>query len=347
MTSTVNQMIGSTDLGSGNGLIPVEYATQIIQDAPKQSVIMSRARTVRMSTKTRTQPVLDSKPIAYWVGGETGLKQTTKMKWSGLTITAEELAAIVPIPEAVLDDAGIPLWPEIMPRLTAAIGLKVDQAALFGTDKPASFPEGIVTQATTKKNTASKDLAADVATMGQKLAEQGFAMNGFAAQPGLRWQLIGLRNNNGTPIYTPSLSAEAPSTLYGFPLNEVNNGAWDPKKAMLIGADWSNFVVGLRQDITFKMLDQAVITDDDGKVILNLAQQDCVAMRVTFRVGFQIANPINDVQADASKRFPAYVLAPAANALPASLENSGTPVADAGEEEKTEETTTKTTTKGK
>ena len=91
MVSTVNQMIGSADLGSGNGLIPVEYATQIIQDAPKQSVIMSRARTVRMSTKTRTQPVLDSKPIAYWVGGETGLKQTTKMKWSGLTITAEEL----------------------------------------------------------------------------------------------------------------------------------------------------------------------------------------------------------------------------------------------------------------
>lgn len=45
-------------------------------------------------------------------------------------------------------------------------------------------------------------------------------------------------------------------------------------------------------------------------MILNLAQQDCVAMRVVFRVGFQIANPINDVQPDKSKRFPAYVIAP-------------------------------------
>lgn len=79
---------------------------------------------------------------------------------------------------------------------------------------------------------------------------------------------------------------------------------------MLLGADWSNFVVGIRQDITYKLLDQAVITDDDGKVILNLAQQDCVAMRVVFRVGFQIANPINDVQSDKAKRFPAYVIAP-------------------------------------
>ncbi len=39
--------------------------------------------------------------------------------------------------------------------------------------------------------------------MGQKLAEQGFAMNGFASKPGLNWELIGLRNANGSPIYVP------------------------------------------------------------------------------------------------------------------------------------------------
>lgn len=106
MTSNVNSIITSGDLGGG--LIPTEYATQIIQDAPKSSVSLTRMRQIRMSTRTRTQPVLDSKPIAYWVGGDTGLKQTTKMKWSGLSITAEELAAIVPIPEAVIAASGIP-----------------------------------------------------------------------------------------------------------------------------------------------------------------------------------------------------------------------------------------------
>ena len=64
----------------------------------------------------------------------------------------------------------------------------------------------------------------------------------------------------------------------------------------MIAADWTNFVVGIRQDITYKWLDQAVISDDDGKVILNLAQQDCTAMRVVFRAGFQVANPINSVE---------------------------------------------------
>ena len=199
-----------------------------------------------------------------------------------------------------------------MPRLTSALGYKLDQATLFGVDKPSSFPDGIIPQAITAHNTLTqgKDLAKDVASMGQKLAEQGFAMNGFASKPGLNWELIGLRNTNGTPIYVPSLASGAPSTLYGFDLNEVDNGAWDASKAVLLGADWSNFVVGIRQDITYKLLDQSVISDDNGKVILNLAQQDCVAMRVVFRVGFQIANPINDVQPDKSKRFPAYVIAP-------------------------------------
>ena len=175
MVSNVNNIITSGDLGGG--LIPTEHSTQIIQDAPKTSVSLTRMRQIRMSTRTRTQPVLDSKPIAYWVGGDTGLKQTTKMKWSGLSITAEELAAIVPIPEAVIADSGIPLWEEVTPRLAAALGYKLDQATLFGVDKPSSFPDGIIPQAIAAHNTLTqgKDLAKDVATMGQKLAEQGFA----------------------------------------------------------------------------------------------------------------------------------------------------------------------------
>lgn len=310
----VDNIITSDDLGGG--LIPTEYSTQIIQNAPKASVILNRALRVPMSTRTRTQPVLNSLPIAYWVGGDTGLKQTTKQAWSGLTITAEELAAIIPIPEAVVADSAIPLWPEIMPRLSAAIGLAVDRAALFGTDKPSSFPTAVIPAAIAAGNTVTAgtgtDLGVDVAHVGKLLAEQGFAVNGFASKPGLNWELIGLRSTQGTPIYVPSLAGDAPSTLYGYPLQEVTNGAWDSSVATILAADWSNFVVGVRQDMTYKLLDQSVISDDTGKVILNLAQQDSVALRVTFRVGFQVANPLTELQSDSTKRYPAGVVVPAA-----------------------------------
>ena len=314
MASEVKNIITAEDLGNG-GILPTQYANEIIQGSTEGSVMLSRARHVTMSARTRVMPVLDSLPLMYWVGGDTGLKQTTEQKWSGVKMTAEEAAAIVPIPEAILEDTSIDLWGEIRPRLVAARDQLIDSACLFGTNKPASFPEGIVDQAIAAGNTVAmgtgKDLGVDVASLCEKMAVQGFSPNGFASQPGLNWQLAGLRDANGQPIYTPNLQTPGSSNLYGYGLNEVKNGAWDPKKAVLLAADWSNFLVGIRQDITYKLLDQAVITDDDGKVVLNLAQQDCVALRVVFRIGFQVANPITQLQTDSSKRFPAGVVVPA------------------------------------
>lgn len=312
MATNVSDIIASTDLGGG--LIPTQYVTDIIQGAPQSSVLLSRARRVQMSTRTRTQPVLDSLPLAYWVNGDNGLKQTTKMKWTGLNITAEELAVIVAIPDAVIADSSIDLWGEVTPRISAAIGLAFDQAGIFGVNKPASFPTDIVAGATAANNTVTAgtgaDLADDIAAMSEMLAEEGYIVNGYASQPGLEWKLRRLRASDGTPIYVQNLNGGPESGIYGYPVSEVRNGAWDTEKAMMIAADWTNFVVGIRQDITYKWLDQAVISDDNGKVILNLAQQDCTAMRVVFRAGFQIANPINSVQPDAESRYPAAVLLP-------------------------------------
>lgn len=310
-----NSAVARTDLGNG-GIIPVQYATEIIKNSPKSSVLLTRGRRVTMTSKERVQPVLNLFPQAYWVNGDTGLKQTTKMQWGDLKITAEELAVIVPVPDAVIDDSSIDLWGEITPSVSEAIGKLIDQAGIFGTGKPSTWPTAIVPAAIAAENTVEAgtgpDLADDIAALGEMMAEQGYSANGFASQPGLQWKLRRLRASDGTPIYQNQLNASGVSGLYGFPLNEVENGAWDSTDAMLLAADWSNFLVGVRQDITYKWLDQAVISDDSGKVILNLAQQDCTALRVVMRVGFQVANPINAIQPDAEERYPAAVLAPKA-----------------------------------
>ncbi|MGV0634490.1 phage major capsid protein [Mycolicibacillus trivialis] len=295
--------------------VPDQVINEVIQEMPSQSALLSRARTVRMSSKKSKQPVLTSLPDAYWVDGDTGLKQTTKSDWENVTMTAEELAVIVPIPDAVISDAGVPLWDMVRPLLVEAIGRKVDEAGIFGVDKPVSWPEALVPAAVSAGNFVEdgtgSDFGVDVAELARLVALDGFAVNGFASAPGLQWRLVGLRND-GAPIYTPpqvGLAAAPHSGLYGYPLNEVTNGAWDSEDATLLAADWSKVIVGIRQDVTFDLFSEGVLSDSNGKVILNLMQQDSKALRVVFRVGFQVANPLTRI--GDNTRYPAGVITPA------------------------------------
>ncbi|MDO5533225.1 MAG: phage major capsid protein [Propionibacteriaceae bacterium] len=314
-----DQIIGRADVN--DAMMPDEVIKEIIQTSPEDSVVLTRARKARMSKKKAKQPVLATLPDAYWVSGDTGMKQTTKAEWSGINITAEELAVIVPIPDALVDDTDVPLWDEVRPLLKEAIGKKVDQAALFGTDKPESWPQGIIPAAIAAGNVAQlgaeKNLADAFAEVAEMASVQGASVNAFATRPGLNWKLRGLKDANGQYLFgAPTQGGHA--SLFGYTLDEVRNGAWDPAVAEGVALDWSKFVVGIRQDITYDLFKEGVISDSDGKVILNLMQQDTKALRVVFRVGFQVAQPLTrlsktDSEGNAKPAYPAGVVTPAAS----------------------------------
>lgn len=304
--------------GSNDPLIPEPVSTQIIQELPQASFVLANGGRVNMSTRTQRQPVLDVLPHAYWVSGDTGLKQTSAVDWANVNLIAEELAVIAPIPENYLADAQVPIWNEVRPRVVEAIGRALDAAALFGVNKPGSWPAAVAPSAVLAGNTVTAgtgtDLAQDVAKLGEMIAQDGFTVNGFASRPGLSWFLTGLRSAGDVsiPIYQPNLQQGAApgGTLYGYPLREVTNGAWDPSQAELIAGDWSKLIIGLRQDITFKVFDQGVITNSEGEVVLNLMQQDSVALRVVMRVAYATANPVTSLNTDEETRFPFGVLLP-------------------------------------
>jgi Phage capsid family len=84
-------LIDRTDAGA---LIPAEGAREIIKATAQASAALTLCRLVRMSSKTFNQPVSSAAPVAYWV--TTGLKQTSEAAWAGVTLTAEEIATIIP-----------------------------------------------------------------------------------------------------------------------------------------------------------------------------------------------------------------------------------------------------------
>lgn len=300
--------------------IPTEEVGELLKVMPEESILLKRARRQPMSTKSLKQTIMTTFPDAYWVDGDTGLKQTTKQTFAQPTMTAEELAVIAVVPDAVIDDSSLPIWATIRPYLAEAIGRKVDQAAIYGTDKPASWPlalvpgaiaAGVITPGNLAATPADerKDAGQLVADLGLKMARSaGANLSGLIAQAGTGWELDRIRDADRRPIYDGVAGA-----LRGVPFDELKNGAWSDvgtgdTAVPLIGVDWSQVYVGIRQDITVKLLDQAVISDADGKVIFNLAQQDAKALRVVFRVGYQAIMPVNHQQTDATKRFPAGVI---------------------------------------
>src|SRR5687767_2617200 len=90
-------------------IIGEQKVSDIVQPATESSVVLGSFRTIPMSKKVLRQPMLASLPDAHFVGESStdpsGVKPTTGMDWTDKTMTAEEIAVIVPIHENILDDA--------------------------------------------------------------------------------------------------------------------------------------------------------------------------------------------------------------------------------------------------
>lgn len=307
------------DRSGAESLIPLEISNEIIKETPSASKLLPLMRRLpNLSAKQRTVPVQNTLPNAYFLNGDTDQKKTTNAEWGKLTLTAEELAVIVPIPEAVLDDSSFDIWGEIKPQIVEALGLAIDRAVLFGTNKPQSWPEAIVASALSKKQTialgTNVDIASDIIGVGGVMSfveNSGFRVNGFLADAALEAHLRDLRDKNNNPIYSPALTVNTPDTLAGRKITYDNSGMFDTAKALMVAGDFSKAVYAIRQDVTYKLLTEAVIQNTDGSIAYNLAQQDMVALRVVMRLGVQIANPVTRKKGNAG--YPFAVLTPSSS----------------------------------
>lgn len=306
------------DRTGADALIPEDRANEIIQGAIEQSAVLSMGRRLANMTAAQSKlPVLDSLPIAYFVNGDTGAKKTTKQAWDKKVIYAEEIAVIVPIPEAVLDDSEYDIWGEVKPRIQEAFGKVIDAAILFGTDKPANWRAGLVPSAKTAG--ASVALTADLFNdlLGEngvisKVEQSGYFVSGHAADISMRAKLRGLKDNNNRPLFLSSMQSAGNYSLDGSSITFPRNGAFDKTQALLISGDFSQLVYSIRQDITFKLFTEGVVQNTDGTIAYNLMQNDMVALRAVMRMGWEIPNPVNSLEKDKTKRFPFAVLTPAA-----------------------------------
>ena len=295
--------ITRTDVDS---LIETQVANEIFEGVIKDSKALSMFRRLPNMTSDKTKlRVLDSLPVAYFVDESTnnGRKNTTKMAWDKKFINAAELAVIVPIKENVLNDASIDIWSEVRPRIVEAFAKKIDNAMFFGVDKPTDWRAGLVPSVITAgaEVTETGKLYSDINDVMTKVEESGYEVNGILGGVGLKGKFRMMTDTTGQPLNTTEIG----SIRRAF----MDNGVWDKSKSTLIAGDFSQAVYAIRQDVTYKILDQAVIQDTDGSILYNLAQDDMVALRVVMRLGWEIPNPVNALN-ETEARFPFASLKP-------------------------------------
>jgi HK97 family phage major capsid protein len=284
-------------------LIVEQRSPNIIAQATEQSVALATFRKVPVSTKTLKMEMVNSFPTAKWLlpgvapdnDADIVAKPVTKMSWGSQDLHVEEAAVIVVVPENVIDDAEIDMWAEIEARCAEAIAQLIDMALFFGVAPaggsiPATFPVGgIFGRAVAAGNVVTPggvDVADDINETLAMVEEDGYDANRIYSGTGVRSVLRGLRDQNGNLLYGTSLQNGTPvNTVWGVPISYVTNGAWDKTKSQLIAGDPQMAVIGMRQALTAKRLDQATIGD------INLAERDALALRMKIRLGFTILAP--------------------------------------------------------
>jgi HK97 family phage major capsid protein len=307
-----NNLISRTDV---QAMISETVSDLMLNGLETESAALNLFTRINVPTNQTRFPVLSALPTAYFVTGDTGLKQTTEVNWSNEYINIEEMAAIVPIPDSVLNDSSFDIFGTVRPKLIDAIGVLFDAATIFGTSKPASWDQAVVPGAVAAGNVVARGtntqadggIAEDTNDLLATLESDGYVPTGFVGNPLFKRYLRGSRDSTGQRLMDVNGNA---TDLWGLPIQYPMPGGWPTgaSAAELIALQRQNFIVGLRQDFTFTIHTEGVVTDGNGLVVYNLWQQDMSAIRVVFRAGYAVANQLNRQETVEANRWPAAVL---------------------------------------
>lgn len=311
-----NSLISRTNAQS---LVPEQVSKEIWKKVYETSMALKLfKRSQPLANNQLRIPVMSVLPTAYFITGDTGLKQTTNVAWKNVFLNVEELAVIVPIPIAVLDDTAYDIWAEVQPAVIEAIGVAIDAAIFFGTNIPGSWPGAIVPTAVTAANVivepvadqAHGGLAQDISDLFGKVEADGYSVTGAVAPITFKSKLRSVRSTVGERLGADiSYGLNGEYMAEGVHVDFGMTGAWPAATvAELVVGDFSQGLIGIRRDIDMTIGTEAVIQDGSGVIQYNLFQQDMVAARFTIRLGFAVPNPINRAQATEANRYPFGVM---------------------------------------
>ena len=287
-------------------LIEKEIAPKILEAAVQNSQAFKLLTRIKDMNSNELQiNVQDSLTTAYYQASNTAQKKISKFSWKGITLTAGEIAVISVIAEADLKDTKFDLEGALRRDVERELTRLIDEGIFFGTGVPSFFPKGLVKQAIENGLSVYKDpsksaymLISDA--MGE-VEEKGYDATAVLGGPSIKKVFRNMVDTTGQLITGDEISA--------LPRAIVKNGAWDKSVAELVTGEFSLGVYSIRQNLEVKVLTEGVLQDENGNIIHNLAQEDKVGFRFTFRYAWGLPVPVNPLD-KAAERIPLAAVVP-------------------------------------
>ena len=289
----------SPDDAQAGLLIPTELRNEVLRVAQANYGLARRDMFYLPFSgpgNSRTIPALGTSVSVFWTD-EGGKKKSTQPKFSVVVQTLKKLAAIVPFTEEILEDSAINLTSLVATLFAEAVSKEEDIQFFAGTGAPwtgilNNGSVNIVQQASGDVNQVTVD---DLIDMEDATPAGALAGAKYYFHRTILSVLRKLKDSNGNYILVPAANGQ-PATLNGRPYE--TSEAFPAKSEVTTGDPYILFanlkqaaVFGDKQQLRVKLLDQATITDTDDSTVLNLAEQDMVALRIVERVGYVVALP--------------------------------------------------------
>jgi len=292
---------------STNVIFDPEVSNEIITKAQEQSAIMQLAQRMSIAPEGKKFQTIVGDPSPEWVA-ETNDKPVDFFSFGAKTVTPYKMALIVPFSMEFRRDKKA-LYDECIRRVPALFGRKFDATAMgssapgtgfdvFGSASKAS----ILPDASNHIDVYDRFLAVD-STIG---AADGI-MSGIGLAPQGRSIVLGAKDGQGYPIFTPGVQSGQLGNILGAAVS-VNKGVYVAGSAASgtagqagyvagvpatvgIAGDWDDAAYGVIGQITGSISEEATLTYTDENsqtVTLGLWQKNMFAVRFEIELALMV-----------------------------------------------------------
>lgn len=294
----------STD---GAELVPTYVSDKFITVAQQYGLARKYGNKWPMPGIDVNVPTLGS-VSAYRLGSDTSPITAVQPTTGAVALRAKTVAAVVPVSKVLLQNATIQLVDALMFLAGKAVAKLEDTWAFLGLGSGEGIFQNTNVPVFTLSsgNTAYSNLSAENLLDVENQLDENFVAEDSNS---LRWLMSRsvlnvLRRQrsiiNGSPnqpqgFLLPGYGVDTPPMLWQHPFDtsavmpKTSDGSQVSQKFLAL-IDYENLIFGDQMAYQMETSDQATITDTDGSTLINLWQQNMVAIKIWGLIDIQLSN---------------------------------------------------------